>query len=50
VRSHRAQKGPDSIPPWSARPQLAKGILKVGKMLGLETGTVQRIKEEMGAA
>jgi DNA invertase Pin-like site-specific DNA recombinase len=35
-----------------AQKQLAKGtgILKVAKMLGLGTGTVQRIKQEMGAA
>jgi DNA invertase Pin-like site-specific DNA recombinase len=34
-----------------AQKQLAKGtgILKVAKMLGLGTGTVQRIKLEMGA-
>ena len=35
-----------------AQKQLKKGvgILKVAKMLGLGTGTVQRIKQEMGAA
>jgi hypothetical protein len=35
-----------------AQKQLRKGvgILKVAKMLGLGTGTVQRIKQEMGAA
>jgi DNA invertase Pin-like site-specific DNA recombinase len=35
-----------------AQKQLQKGmgILKVAKMLGLGTGTVQRIKQEMGAA
>jgi DNA invertase Pin-like site-specific DNA recombinase len=35
-----------------AQKQLAKGtgILKVAKMLGLGTGTVQRIKQEMSAA
>jgi DNA invertase Pin-like site-specific DNA recombinase len=35
-----------------AQKQLAKGtgILKVAKTLGLGTGTVQRIKQEMGAA
>jgi hypothetical protein len=34
-----------------AQTQLKKGvgILKVAKMLGLGTGTVQRIKQEMGA-
>jgi hypothetical protein len=36
----------------TAKKQLKKGvgILKVAKMLGLGTGTVQRIKQEMGAA
>jgi DNA invertase Pin-like site-specific DNA recombinase len=35
-----------------AQKHLAKGmgILKVAKMLGMGTGTVQRIKQEMGAA
>jgi hypothetical protein len=35
-----------------AKKQLEKGtgILKVAKMLGLGTGTAQRIKQEMGAA
>ena len=35
-----------------AQKQLKKGvgILKVAKMLGLGTGTVQRIKQEMGVA
>ena len=34
-----------------AQKQLKKGvgILKIAKMLGLGTGTVQRIKQEMGA-
>jgi hypothetical protein len=34
-----------------AQKQLKKGvgILKIAKMLGLGTGTVQRIEQEMGA-
>jgi transposase len=39
------------LPERGAQRQLEKGvgILKVAKMLGLGTGTVQRIKQEMRA-
>ena len=42
----------DAVLERKAQKQLEKGIgiLKVAKMLGLGTGTVQRIKQEMGAA